>query len=135
MSLLLVILLGLVGLGLVAFGIVAMRDEPPRWMLRFKRPGRILVLGLVVLLAALIVNLYRYDINEEVADFVGHPVSCHEVGELEIEGDNRQVYACIAPQDHDRHIGCFSQIGDIVADVSSRVAVSPAFAGNKNPDC
>jgi hypothetical protein len=135
MGLLLVIVLGLVGLGLVAFAIVAMRDEPPRWMLRFKRPGRILVLGLVVLLAALIVNIYRYDINEEVADFVGHPVSCHEVGELEIEGDNRQVYACIAPQDHDRHIGCFAQIGDSVADVSSRVAVSPAFAGKNNPNC
>ena len=96
-------------------------------MLRFKHPGRILVLGLVTLVAAIILNTVRYDIAEEVADYVGHPVSCDKVGELEIEGENREVYACIAPQDHDRHIGCFARVGDTVADVSTSGAETRSF--------
>ena len=133
MALLVVIVLAVLGLAMVAFGIVALRDEPPRWMLRIKRPGRVLSLGLVVLLAAVIVNYFRYSIDEEVADFVGHPVSCEEVGELQIEGERRQVYACVAPQDHDRRIGCFAQMGDTVADVSSRAEAPGAFSGD--PGC
>lgn len=133
MALFVVIALVVLGLAMVVFGIVALRDEPPGWMLRVKRPGRVLALGLVVLLAALIVNYFRYSIEEEVADFVGHPVSCEEVGELQVDGERRQVYACIAPQDQDRRIGCFARVGDTVADVSSRAEAPGAFA--RDPEC
>jgi hypothetical protein len=123
-----------VGLGMIAFGIVALRDEPPRWMLRFKHPGRVLALGLVTLVVAFIVNTLRYDIAEDVANYVGHPVSCEKIGELEIEGERRLVYSCIAPQNHDAHIGCFARVGDGVLDVSTQAKAPGAFAG-KTPDC
>ena len=134
MAFLLVVALVVVGLVLAAVGVVALRDEPPRWMLRIKHPGRVLSLGLVVLVVGFIVNAIRYDFNEKVADYVGHPVSCKKVGMLEIEGERRQVYACTAPQNHDAHIGCYAKMGDTVAEVTRQVEASPAFA-TKNPDC
>ena len=133
MAFLAVVALVVLGLGMVGFGIVALRDEPPRWMLRFKHPGRILVLGLVTLVAAIILNTLRYDIAEDVADYVGHPVSCEKVGGLEIDGERREVYACIAPENHDRHIGCYARVGDTVVDVSTQAQRPGAFA--KTPDC
>ena len=133
MAFLAVIVLVALGLGMVGFGIIALRDEPPRWMLRFKHPGRILVLGLVTLVAGIILNTLRYDIAEDVADYLGHPVSCEKVGELEIEGEGRKVYACIAPQNHDAHVGCFARLGDGVRDVSTQAKAPGAFA--KTPDC
>ena len=132
MAFLAVIALAVLGLGLVAFGIVALRDEPPRWMLRFKHPGRILVLGLVTLVAAIILNTIRYDIAEDVADYVGHPVSCEKVGELEIEGESREVYACIAPENHNA-TSAASRAGRGVRDVSTQAKAPGAFA--KTPDC
>jgi hypothetical protein len=129
-----VVALALVGFALTALGIVALRDEPPRWMLRIKHPGRVLAAGLVVLVAAVVVNVVRYDINEEVADFVGHPVDCEKVGVLDIEGERRDVYACTAPQNRDTRIGCYAQVGETVVDVSSRVQAPGAFPAGK-PDC
>ena len=80
MSSLLVVALFVLGVALTVTGIWALRDEPPRWMLRIKHPGRVLSLGLVVVVAALIVNSLRYSFSEDVSDHVGSPVSCDKVG-------------------------------------------------------
>jgi hypothetical protein len=130
---LLVVTLITLGLAMVAFGVVALRDEPPRWMLRVTHPGRVLSLGLVVLVAGFIVNAFRYDFSEDVSDHVGSPVSCEKVGVLEIEGENRDVYACVETQTGHGHIGCYAKVGGGVVEVTRQVETSRAFDGKA--DC
>jgi hypothetical protein len=129
-----VILLVVLGLALVVFGIVALRDEPPRWMLRVKHPGRVLSLGLVVLVAAFILNAVRSDFSEGVTDYVGSPVSCEKVGVLDIEGENREIYACVETQSGHGHIGCYAKVGGEIVEVT-RQAEAPGAFGGKKPDC
>jgi hypothetical protein len=133
-SFFLVVALFALGLALAVIGIWALRDEPPRWMLRIKHPGRVLSLGLVVLVAALIVNALRYDFSEDVSDHVGSPVSCEKVGVMNIEGESRTVYACVETQTGHGHIGCYARVGDDVVEVTNQVETSGAFKGKK-PDC
>ena|SRR5688572_6960320 len=133
MALQVVIVLAVLGAGLVVFGIVALRDEPPRWMLSVKRPGWVLALGLVSVAAALIVNHYRYSIEKELREDTGQEVSCEEVGELEIEGEERQVYSCVASESGGANIGCYARVGDRVLEVTVQAQRPGAFA--EKPDC
>jgi hypothetical protein len=135
MAFVVVVALVVLGLSMVVFGIVALRDEPPQWMLRFTHPGRILSLGLVVLVSALILNAFRSDFAEEVGEHLGgQEVECEKIGLLEIEGEQRQVYACVATQSGEGRIGCYAQVGDDVVDVTGRAETPGAFAG-RTPDC
>ena len=134
MSFPLVIALFVLGSALTVLGIWALRDEPPRWMLRIKRPGRVLSLGLVVLVVAIIVNSLRYSFSEDMSDYVGSPVSCEKVGVLEIEGAERKVYACVETQSGHGKIGCYAKVGDTIVEVSERAEAPGAFGGKK-PDC
>ena len=133
MAVVAVFLLAAAGIGLLAVGIVALRDEPPRWMLRIRHPGRLLALGLVSVVAALIVNSLRYSIEEELRDDTGQEVSCREIGPLEIQGEERQVYACVASQSGGGHIGCYARDGDGVVEVTVQAQRPGAFA--ERPDC
>ena len=124
------------GLGLSALGFVAMRDEPPaKWMLKIRRPGRVVLGGLLVLLAAIIVNYVRYDIAEAVEDNVaGRRVECEKIGSLEVKGEERDAYKCVLQGDEGFHVGCFVRDGDGVLDVSERAEARGAFPGKK-VDC
>ena len=134
MSGLLVLALFVVGLALTAFGIVAIRDEPPRWMLRVRRPGRVLALGITVLIAAFIANQFRYSMEEVLTETrVGKRVECEKLGSLEVEGEERDAYACTV-QGGDERVGCFVRDGDGVLDVTGRAEAPGAFPG-KNVDC
>ena len=134
MALLAVVVLVVLGAAMTAFGIVALRDEPPRWTLRVRRPGRVLFLGLAALLAAFVVNSRRYDIDEEVGAYIGQHVDCQEIGRLEIEGERRQVYSCVASESEDARVGCYARVGDDVMEVTRRVETPGAFGG-RTPDC
>ena len=134
MALLAIIVLVVLGLGMVGVGILALRDDAPRWVWAVPRPGRVLVLGLVALLVALIVNASRYDIAEDVTEYVGQQVNCEKVGALEVEGENRDVYSCVAAHSGGAHLGCFVRVGDGVVDVTRRAERPGAIAGG-TPDC
>ncbi len=127
------VLIGLLGLAMVVFGILALRDDPPRWMLRVKRPGWVLALGLVAIAVALLVRASIYHIEEDVEDQVGRVVSCDEVGSLEVEGESRTVYACVAAEGGE-HLGCFARVAGTVIDVS-RQAEMPGALGSRTVDC
>jgi hypothetical protein len=133
-SYLLVIGLFVLGAALTVLGIWALRDEPPHWMLRIKHPGRVLSLGLVVLVVAVIVNTVRYSFSEDASNAVGSPVSCKKVGVLEIEGEDRKVYACVETQSGHGSIGCYAKVGGNIVEVTEQ-AERPGAFGGKNPDC
>src|SRR5215211_7437978 len=133
MAALTVVVLAVLGVALVVLGIIAMRDEPPRWLLRIRRPGRMLVLGLVVIVGALILNAVRYSIEEEITDDTGQEVSCEKVGPLEIDGKERQVYSCIANESGGAHIGCYARDGDGAREVTLQAQRPGAFP--EKPDC
>ncbi len=118
---------------MIAFGIFALREDAPEWTLKVRRPGRVLAVGVVAVIAALLVNYYRYDINEAVQDYVGHRVECEKVGELDVEGEQRDAYACVE-QGSNEKIGCYAPEGDTVIDVTVRAEKPGAFPG-KTVDC
>lgn len=119
MALLVVIALVLLGLAGIVVGIVALRDDAPRWTLRIKRPGWLLVLGGVALVLALLVNTSRRSIEEDVYEYVGQQVTCEKIGALEVEGQQRDVHACDA-KDDGANLGCFARVGDTILDVTRR---------------
>ncbi len=133
MKLLVAALIGLLGLAMVVFGILALRDDPPRWMLRVKRPGWVLVLGLVAIAVAFLVRASIYHIEEDVEEQVGRDVNCDEVGSMEIEGESRTVYDCEAAEGGDQ-LGCFANVSNTVVDVSLR-AEMPGALGPGTVDC
>ena len=133
MTRLIALLIGLLGLSMVVFGVLALRDDPPRWMLRVKRPGWVLALGLLTIVVAFLVNATVYNIEDDVEDQVGRVVTCDNVGTLEVEGESRDVYACQAEEGGD-HLGCFARVGDSVVDVSRR-AEEPDALGPGTVDC
>ena len=133
-SFLLVIALFVLGSALTVLGIWALRDNPPGWMLGIKRPGRVLSLGLVVLVVAFIVNSVRYSFSEDVSDYVGSPVSCEKVGVLEIQGEGRKVYACVETQSGHGKIGCYAKVEGTIVEVTEQAEAPGAFGGKKR-DC
>ena len=133
MSGLVVVALLVAGLALIGLGIVALRDDAPKWALRIPRPGRVLSLGIVAVIAAFLVNYYRYSIEEAVGDYVGHRVECEKIGALDVEGDRRDAYAC-SEQGSEERIGCYAREGDSVIDVTARAERPGAFPG-KTIDC
>ena len=132
MGLLLAVGLALLGLAAIVIGIVALRDDAPRWTLKIKRPGWLLTLGVVSLVFAWLVNASRYNIERDVTEVVGQEVDCENVGALIVEGESRDVYACIGPGD--AHLGCFVRAGDGVVDVSLR-AEEEGTGEEVKPDC
>jgi hypothetical protein len=77
----------------------------------------------------------RYDFSEEASDAVGSPVSCKKVGDLEIEGESRAVYACVETQSGHGQIGCYADVEGHVVEVTRQVQASPGAFGGKKPDC
>ncbi len=133
MTRLIALLIGVLGLGMVVFGVLALRDDPPRWMLRVKRPGWVLFAGLLTIVVAFLVNATVYNIEDDVEDQVGRVVTCDEVGSLEVEGESRDVYACQAKEGGE-HLGCFVRVAETAVDVSRR-AEEPGALGPGTVDC
>lgn len=131
MALPIVVGIAVLGLALVVVGAIAIRDEPPRWALRIKRPGWMLTLGLFSLVLAYLVNSGRFSIDEAVTDHVGFNVECDRLGGMDVEGERRDVHACV--RDDGTHMGCFVRNGETVIDVSLR-AEAEGVEG-RTPDC
>ena len=112
--------LAVVGLGLAALGWIALRDEPPPWALKVPRPGWVLSLGIVAVIAATVVNYYRWSMEEAVEDNVGKKVDCETVGSLDVEGERRDTDLCRI-EGTDEQVGCFVRNGDGMSDVTVRV--------------
>ena len=133
MALLAVVVLIALGLAMIAFAIVALRDDPPRWMLKVKRPGWVLFLGFVTVVIGLLVNAGRFDVSEVVGEFVGQQVNCRKIGTLDVEGSGRDVYACVA-KGGGAPLGCFARVGEEVVDVTRRVE-TPGVLPGRPPNC
>ena len=133
MTLVIAVLIGLLGLAMIVVGIVALRDDAPRWTLKIRRPGWLLFLGFVVVGVALLVNAARYNIEDDVKEFVGQEVKCNKVGSLVIDGQSQDVYACEATGSGS-HLGCFARVDKQLVDVS-REAERPGALGSGTVDC
>ena len=133
MKTLLAYVIGLLGVAMVVVGVLALRDDPPKWLLRVKRPGWVLSLGLLTIVVAFLVRASVYHIEEDVEVQVGRVVNCDKVGTMEVEGESRDVYACRADEG-DEPLGCFAKVSDAVVDVS-RQAERPGALGEGTVDC
>ena len=133
MTLVIAVLIGLLGLAMIVIGILALRDDAPRWTLRIKRPGWVLILGFVVVGVGLLVNAARYNIEDDVKEAVGQEVKCNKVGSLVIDGQSQDVYACEATGGGS-HLGCFARVDKQLVDVS-REAERPGALGPGTVDC
>src|SRR6186997_2748792 len=130
---LVVLLLAALGVGMFVFGVIAYRDEPPRWMLRFKHPGRFILLGPALVVAAIVLNSFRFSMEEELKTDTGQEASCSTVGPLVIQGEERQVYACTSSQTDGSHIGCYAMIDGRATEVTLQAQRPGAFP--EKPDC
>jgi hypothetical protein len=116
MALVVAVLLALLGLALIGLAILAFREDSPEWAYKIKRPGRLAFVGVLALVAALIVNVARTTIEDQVGDLVGQSVSCEKVGDMLIAGEKEDVYACTSSSGS--NVGCFADVKDGVADVT-----------------
>ena len=121
------------GLAAAAFGIFALRDEAPDWALRIKRPGRIVALGVALMFIGFVVNYYRFDFEEEFEAYTGRHADCEKLGGLEIDGADRDVYACLLA-DTTQRLGCYAYVDGEMVEVTPRAEAPGAFPG-KTVDC
>jgi hypothetical protein len=115
--LLVAILLAVSGVAAIVFTIVALRDDPPRWMLKVKHPGWFAVFGVLALAAALFVNSSRRDVFDDITEYVGQPIRCESLGDLAVRGGSHEVYSCTAADDG-MNLGCLASVDGQIVDVS-----------------